>query len=254
MRLWLALLLLSQVASSARAEEVGPRVACQFDIEYYFQFDDQKQVARDLRQACSQCEMDVRRESPEHQTIFVGYGPVLPDKIDHQFVERAQSLLARGQADSELVFIVKMKRKLTIEETVRFMEVGVRFYRSIPYNAFFVRANARTVGEIRQMEPVEWMGQLHASDKYPLDMRFEPELPVSVYTIVGDRPECRSDIESLGGRVIGCGIDGLYEYKWDVYDIVVDPSRVNEVASLWWVQWIRQLGQGAELEAVESGE
>lgn len=224
---------------------VGPGEPCRVDIKYYFQFDDQREVARMLRKACARCMMDVRRETPPDSSLLLGCGPVVPDKRDHALVTDARRLVERRHQSTELVFVMKMSRNPTLEEMVRFMEAGVRFYREIEHYAYVARASAGTIMAIRDSAPIEWMGVIKAEQKYVPARYLEPELRVDISSVPGDMFQCRADIERLGGTVIYAP----YDYWSNEYVVNIDLVRLNELASLWWVLWItptERYGAGPE--------
>ncbi|HET6462587.1 MAG TPA: hypothetical protein VFH33_02205 [Candidatus Krumholzibacteria bacterium] len=218
---------------------------CQVDIKYYFKFDDQREVARMLRKACSRCMMDVSWTVPADSTLLLGCGAVVPDKSDHALADQARSLMKRRHPDQELVFVLKMTRYPTLEEFVHFMEMGVRFYREIPHYSYVVRADASTVAELEGMKPIEWMGSLKVEQKYRADYKFDPDWALSLSIVPSDTTSLRSDIESLGGTVLSmCGDCFFGEVA-----VRIDLARLKEVASLWWVLLITQyvpVGDGPE--------
>jgi hypothetical protein len=138
-----------------------------------------------------------------------------------------------------------MTRIPTIRETAHLMDMGIRIYRSIPFYAYIVRVRARIAVQLEGVEPVGWMAELRPEDKYSPTKQFENGYPIAVYTLPGDIPECRTDLEHLGAEILGVGIDGLYHHNWAFYEVRVDVSRVGALASLWWVHMINQAGRGA---------
>jgi hypothetical protein len=123
----------------------GPKPACAFDIEYFFQFDDQRAVARQLRQDCARCDLDVIWNSQDLPTVFFGGAPFTPEKGDRGLFAIAASLVAQARPDSELICLLKLNRTPTFGELIRWMESGVRFYCRVPNyrSRFTIRKQAR---------------------------------------------------------------------------------------------------------------
>lgn len=228
--------------------------AGRIDVEQYLRIDDPQEAARLLLEESklAQLDMDEKCQSPARQTVFLGTGPRTVDKKDRRLADRASSLVDRGHPNTPIICVLKMSRELTIRETANLMSMGIRLYRSIPYYAYIARVTALQATQLESAFPLESMIELRPEDKYLSSRQFEREFPITVYSLVGDRPECRDDLKRLGGEVLGNGIDGLYHHEWELYDVRIDPARVKDIAALWWVQMISQSGSGAGPESNEN--
>ena len=110
-RLLLCVLLVFAATAPAAADDwFGPPEPCQVDIKYYFQFDDQREVARMLRKACARCLMDVESDSRPDSTLLLGCGIVVPDRNDHELVDRAIFLNRHRQPGREIVVAFRINR------------------------------------------------------------------------------------------------------------------------------------------------
>jgi Subtilase family/FlgD Ig-like domain len=214
----------------------------QIDMEQYLRIDDPKEAARVLLEESRLAGLDVdqRPQSPPRETVFLGGISRQVDKKDRSMADRASSLVMSGKPDTPIICVLKMSRELTIRETADLMAMGVRLYRSIPFYAYIAEVTADQATRLRGIIPLESMSELKPEDKYPTSRRFESKYPIAVYSLVGDRSECRNDLKQLGGEVIGAGTDGLYHHKWEAYSVRIDPKRIPEIAALWWVQMINQ--------------
>lgn len=212
------------------------------DIEQYYRIDDPKEAARILLEEAklAQVDIDQRWDGAERNEIRLGSGPMVPDKNDKRFLEKAARQASSSETDTETICVIKCNRVLTIRETADMMNQGIRLYRGAPFFAYFAKVPASAALYLQEFEAVDWVGEFTPEMKYNRRTQFVRDRVNMVYSLAGDRQDLREDLESLGCTVIDSGNHGLMHHRYDFYVVKIDPDRVGDIASLWWVQEIYQ--------------
>ena len=212
------------------------------DIEQYYRIDDPKEAARILLEEAklAQVDIDQRWDGAERNEIRLGSGPMVPDKNDKRFLEKAARQATSSETETETICVIKCSRVLTIRETADMMNQGIRLYRGAPFFAYFAKVPTSAARYLREFDAVDWVGEFTPEMKYNISTQFVRDRLFWITTLVGDRPECRADIERLDGEVIGVSDWGNMHHSYEEYTVRIAPERISDVGALWWVQQILQ--------------
>ncbi|HET6347903.1 MAG TPA: hypothetical protein VFH88_02360 [Candidatus Krumholzibacteria bacterium] len=251
-RIWglllVSLVLFSMNAVSA-AKQKRPRFAppSQYGSGYvnvveYLMMDDPRQAAEILLKEAAMAHVDVDRPgaSEPHDEIRLPSGTFVPREDDDRFMRWVNAEIAAGRADEDTVCLVKMRRVPSIRELADIMKSGVRVYKDIQYYTYISRVPLAVAQMLRNNPLVEWIGFFSSDSKVLAGSSLVEGLPVTVHSLVQDSDELRSDLSRAGAKVdryresIGRGATDFE------YTITIDPSRINQVTSLWWVYLVYQ--------------
>jgi subtilisin family serine protease len=264
----LSIVLFTSIASAARPAgkpETGRTFSArQLGVRELLKMDDTKKAAGLLKQRAAQLgvAMDARekprgkgisrsakREAFKKRTKYLvrlanGEQFIPTPGIESDLNNKVRALTARkGREKEKFLCLIQFKEGLALGDVVELLEADVRMYTPAGRNTVIANIPASSIKTIRSRDYVRWIG------RYKLEYKFNPKTLSSpmpgamIYPLDGDKPEYRTDLVELGVVI------RAYDELANFYDVILDASKFDEVAQLWWV---RELAKEAEIQLHEA--
>jgi len=207
-------------------------------LDQYFRIADPVEASRLLLQEAQLAGLDPdRKDERSFPEILLPSGPMTPDPEKNKFLRAYQSSQMKSPNEHRMT-LLKFSRPPTIREFASILSHGTRLYRGIPHLTYVAYIPPSAVEFLSGLPVLEWTGDYSPSYKYdPAIVRGGNER-VLVFSLPGDEPECRQDLEQLGAVIEGVGDSQWANFEYRLYETTVSHDLIPRIAELWWVQKI----------------
>ncbi len=156
-----------------------------------------------------------------------------PEKgLDKELNRILSQKTSRRTADEKIICIVQLKDQMKLGDVIEFLEAEVKVYESLGSKSIIVSIPISAISFLLSKPYIYWIGAYLNEYKYD-PKTFSSRMPgASIYPLGGDQPEFRKILENLGITIRG------YDSSAQFYDVILEVSRFQEVAELWWVKSI----------------
>jgi hypothetical protein len=246
----------------ASAGHVDPSAAAEerpsaWDLTRFLANDDPLEAARLLRQHVAENGMSLEALEPSYNSdhgenghgkgstraegtlvhCFNGteFRPV--PGVEGGLAARASALVESDNPEEQLTCIIQFQGAMSLGDVVSVLEAGARVYDRVGGRSYIVRLPAKSVDLVRSRPFVRWIGDYGSEYKY-VSSPSKSRMPGAyVYPLGGDKADYRADLARMGIDVVS------YSAVTGTYYVILDTSRLRDVAGLWWVRGISKEGE-----------